>query len=145
MIALASVGIIGAGLVCAQEPGKPPAPPVAPAPAETPKLTEKEAFAIGSYVLGYQQGRGMHGAGFKENEFSTEELMRGLAKGLKGEEADIPEEKMRAAMQMLQELAQKRSEEKEKAKYADKIAKNKEFLEKNGKREGVKTTASGLQ
>ena len=137
--ALAFAGIIGAGPLGAQAPGQPPVAP--PATPKAPELSEKEAFVIVSYVLGHQQGRGLHGAGFKESEFSTEELMKGLVAGMKGEDSAIPEDKMRAAMQMLQGIAQKRAQEKQKVKLAE----NKKFLEENGKREGVTTTASGLQ
>ncbi len=136
-ITLALAGIICAGQVCAQAPA-PAAPPTQPA---APKMSEKEAFAIGSYVLGHQQGQGLHGAGFGEKEFNTEELMKGLMAGLKGEKPSIPEEKMRAAMQVLQGLARERAEQ----RAAKKLEDNKAFLEKNAKREGVKTTSSGLQ
>lgn len=138
--ALTAAGIACVGTVSAQTPGQAP-PPAPPAPPAAPKLTEKEAFAIGSYVLGFQQGQGLNGAGFSDKEFSTEELMKGLMAGLKGEKSAISEEKMRAAMQMLQSLAQQRAKE----KAQKKIAENKTFLEENGKREGVTTTASGLQ
>lgn len=139
-IALAFAGIMSAGQLGAQVPGQP-----APAPPAAPKLTDKEAFTIGSYVLGYQQGRGMHGAGFNDSEFSTEELLKGLVAGLKGEESSIPEAKMRAAMEILQKMAQQRAEAKMREQFADKIKKNEEFLATNAKREGVKTTSSGLQ
>ncbi|MFK7910956.1 MAG: FKBP-type peptidyl-prolyl cis-trans isomerase N-terminal domain-containing protein [Akkermansiaceae bacterium] len=139
-ITLALAGIISAGQVCAQAPAQPApgAPPVKPA---APTMSAKEAFTIGSYVLGHQQGQGLHGAGFGEKEFSADELMKGLMAGLKGEKSSIPEEKMRAAMQVLQGLARERQQKKAEQKLVD----NKAFLESNGKREGVKTTASGLQ
>ena len=139
-LALMFTGIIGIGQICAQTPGQ-PAVPAPPAPPEAPKLSEKEAFTIGAYILGYQQGRGMHGAGFKEGEFNTDELMKGLVDGLKGKDSAIPEDKVAAAMQILQGLVQERA----KKKAEEKLAAGKAFLEKNAKREGVKTTASGLQ
>lgn len=136
-ISLALAGIISAGQVCAQAP----APPSIPMPPAAPKISKEEAFKIGSYVLGHQQGQGLNGAGFGENEFNTDELLRGLMAGLKGEKPEIPEEKMRAAMQTLQGLAKDRADKLAQKKLAD----NKAFLDTNGKREGVKTTSSGLQ
>ena len=127
-IALALAGICCAAQVQAQAPGT-PAPPAPPAQPAAPKLTDKEIMDIGSYVLGYQQGRGLHGAGFGDGEFSTEELVKGLTAGLKGEEPSIPEEKMQAAMQALQAIAQERAQKLEEKKLAD----NKAFLDANGK------------
>ena len=49
-LALAIAGIVGVGQLCAQVPGQ----PAVPAPPAGPKVTEKEAFAIGAYALGYQ-------------------------------------------------------------------------------------------
>lgn len=116
-----------------------------PKVSDLPKLTDKQALTIGAYVLGYQQGRGMHSNGFNENEISKEEFMKGLSAGLKGENSAISELEMRAALAALQKMSQRRSLEKQKAKFAGKIRKNKEFLAANARREGVTTLPSGLQ
>jgi FKBP-type peptidyl-prolyl cis-trans isomerase len=64
-----------------------------------------------------------------------------VASGLKGDKAELTQEEMQKAIQNLQQEAQKRAAaEAEKNQGA-----TKEFLAKNKEKQGVKTTASGLQ
>lgn len=106
-----------------------------------PKLTEGEMKMIFSYFLGFQQGSGLQGAGFKAEEFSTDELVKGFLAGVSGAKLDIPEAKIQSVMNAMQEVAKVR----EAAKAEEKLAAGTVFLAKNGEREGVKTTKSGLQ
>jgi len=130
-------GFVGVSSLSAQAPA-PGAPPAAPA---GPKPTADEMKTVSSYFFGFQQGSGLHGAGFKAEEFSTEELVKGFLAGMSGEKMDIPETKIQSVMTALQALAKEREEAKAKVKLAEGTA----FLEKNGKRDGVITTKSGLQ
>lgn len=116
----------------AQAPGQAPATP--PATPEAPKLDEKEAFMIVAYMLGHQQGKGLKGAGFGGDEINTDELLKGFKEGINGKDAPFDSAKSQAAFSMLQQLLVDR-----------KLAKNKAFLDANAKREGVKTTSSGMQ
>ncbi len=117
-----------------------PAAPAAPAKV-APKVTPAEIKAISSHFLGFQQGSGLHAAGFKAEEFSTEDLVKGFLAGMSGKKMEIPEAKIEEVMRAMQETSKKREAEKATAKLAEGTA----FLEKNGKRKGVITTKSGLQ
>ena len=130
-------GLVGASSLSAQAPA-PGAPPVAPA---GPKPTADEMKMVYSYFFGFQQGSGLQGAGFKAEEFSTEELVKGFLAGMSGTKMEIPEAKIQAVMTALQAVAKEREAAKSKVKLAEGTA----FLEKNGKRKGVITTKSGLQ
>jgi len=130
-------GLVGASSLNAQAPA-PGVPPVAPA---GPKPTADEMKMVSSYFFGFQQGSGLHGAGFKAEEFSTEELVKGFLAGMSGAKMDVPEAKIQAVMTAMQAVAKEREAAKAKVKLAEGTA----FLEKNGKREGVITTKSGLQ
>ncbi|NWK57472.1 FKBP-type peptidyl-prolyl cis-trans isomerase [Verrucomicrobiaceae bacterium N1E253] len=118
----------------------PPAPAPVPTPA-LPELSEAEVKEISSFLLGFQQGQGLGGNGLTAADVSTDDLVKGFLAGLKGGRPEIPEEKIRAAMQALSKAVGDREAKKGEAN----LAAGKAFLEKNGKREGVTTTPSGLQ
>ncbi|MGB0774741.1 MAG: FKBP-type peptidyl-prolyl cis-trans isomerase N-terminal domain-containing protein, partial [Akkermansiaceae bacterium] len=146
------IGLVLAGIICmeplsAHDVGRAHrhGDPNQPKPEDLPKLSDEQALRIGAYVLGYQQGRGIHSNGFNDTEISKEQFMKGLTAGMKGENSTISEPEMRAALAALQKMSQQRALAKQKAKFAGKIKKNKEFLTANAKREGVKTLPSGLQ
>ena len=96
---------------------------------ELPPPTKKE--------IGYAFGI-MMGTSLKEFKLDVDysELMKGLKEAGKKGDADIA-----AAQQVLQRA----TEEAHKKEAAENLAKETEFLEKNAKNEGVKTTESGLQ
>lgn len=132
-------GLAGMSSLSAQAPAA-PTPPPAPA-QELPKLTDAEVKEISSFLLGFQQGQQLGGNGLIAEDVSSNDLVKGFLEGLKGDRPTIPEEKIRAAMAALSQTVQERA-----AKVAEaNLAAGNAFLEKNGKREGVTTTASGLQ
>lgn len=114
-------------------------PPVAP--SRTPQLpqTQKEKE---SYSIGYQVGTSMKYDGIAVD---YDNLLQGLRDAIDGKEPvlqrddmkrlilDLKKKARETAMRKFQELTVRNAEESAK------------FLEQNGKKEGVKTTESGLQ
>jgi FKBP-type peptidyl-prolyl cis-trans isomerase len=129
-----------ASLAGAQNTSTPPAPPQGraqgqqpggpAAPAPTPALTNEQA----SYLFGLTLGESLHGIGL-----STEVLPDQVAKGVK--DAMTGKRSTPQQRQQVQEFAR--------ASMQASAGRNKtaadEFLAKNGKKEGVQTTATGLQ
>jgi FKBP-type peptidyl-prolyl cis-trans isomerase FklB len=113
-------------LAGAQTPANPPA---AAPPAATDPGNEQT-----SYLFGLTFGEQMHSVGIS-NQVSTEAITRGLKDGLSGKKST------RADQQQIQGFVQ--------TVMAAQLAHNKaaaqEFLSKNGKEKGVKTTADGLE
>ena len=136
------IGVLGisslVGLSSISAQNAPPAPPAQPA---IPELTEAEAKAISSYLLGYQHGQRLGGSGLVAADMDNDAVLKGFLEGLKGDKPIYEEAKIRGAMQKLGELVEAR----EAKKATENLAAGKAFLEKNGKRDGVITTASGMQ
>ncbi len=132
-------GFVGLSTLSAQNATPPPAaPPAAPA---LPKLSDAEAKEISSFLLGYQSGQQLGGNGLTAGDVDTATLVKGFVEGLKGDKPSYPEDKIRAAMTQLGKTVQERQAKKAEAN----LAAGTTFLEKNGKRKEVTTTASGLQ
>lgn len=110
--------------------------PAAEKPAIEPQK-DKE-----SYSIGFQVGTGMKTDGVDVN---VEKLIEGLRDAVEGKEAKLGTEEMKKLITDLR----KRVREAQKKKVDDKVAKNlsegRAFLAENKKKEGVKTTESGLQ
>jgi FKBP-type peptidyl-prolyl cis-trans isomerase len=133
VISLASLA--GAGSLSAQNATPPAAPPAAP------QLTDAEVKTISSYLLGLQSSQQFGGAGLTAADVSMDDFAKGFLAGLKGDKPEYPEAKIRAAMTALGKTVQDRQ-----AKASEKnLAAGEAFLAENGKRDGVTTTASGLQ
>jgi FKBP-type peptidyl-prolyl cis-trans isomerase len=71
-------------------------------------------------------------------------IIAGIADGFAGKPA-LTEEEQKAVIMDLQKSAMARAEEKEKAAASTNLKAGEAFLAENAKKEGVKTTASGLQ
>lgn len=144
------------------DPAKPAAPATAATPAvsanadaaavpavpETPAKPALDPAVVktnSSYALGYRTGGNFAQQfgrfGVSAADLDTESFLKGFLTAFKGEKPGIEEEKLQAAMQALGDLLQNR----EKEAAAANLEKGKKFLEENGKRSGVTTTASGLQ
>lgn len=141
--AVSLTGFFGVSTINAQTATPPTAPPVAPTPAQPklPEISDAEAKEISSYLLGLQQGQQLGGNGLIAEDVDTAALVKGFLEGLKGGKPDYPDEKLRAAMNSLSNKVQARAAKKSEVN----LAAGKAFLEKNGKRKEVTTTASGLQ
>jgi FKBP-type peptidyl-prolyl cis-trans isomerase len=95
-----------------------------------------------SYAIGRQMGESVKNAGV---ELDADALFRGLDEGMEGIESALTVEQLNAAMMNFQKLAQAKQAEMAKEQAAVATKEGEEFLAKNGAREGVITTASGLQ
>jgi len=105
--------------------------------AEPPKMDEASSM---SYALGYQVGRDLAGT-----EVRNDALLQGLKDGQAGTNARLNPEEMQAAIAAL-ETRINEQRVKAQAEAAQKAAAaGAAFLADNARREGVKTTASGLQ
>ncbi|HTK98475.1 MAG TPA: FKBP-type peptidyl-prolyl cis-trans isomerase [Pseudomonadales bacterium] len=108
-----------------------------PEPVKGPELESEVAKA--SYGLGYNI------AGNIENQYGkaldTKAFQTGIDDGFAGTKAKVPEDQVLAALNALNDA---RAEEKGKLAETN-LAAAKAYLAENGKKEGVVTTASGLQ
>lgn len=140
-----AIGIFGlaslvavSSLSAQRAPAAPVRPPVTPAAA---KLSDAEVKEISSYLLGLQSSANFAGAGLTSDDLDMAQVSKGFLAGLKGEKPTYAEAKIQAAMKTLGERIQARALK----KAEDNLTTGKVFLAENGKREGVKTSASGLQ
>lgn len=123
-----------------------PATPAAEAPA-TPAapIDPAKVKTQSSYGLGFRSGGEFAQAygqfGIKAEDLDTESFLKGFLAAFKGDKPEVAEADLQAAMQALGELLQAR----EKEGAAKNLEAGKAFLAENAKREGVTTTASGLQ
>lgn len=109
---------------------------------ETPTATVSE-FVTLEQKVSYGVGRNIGGEIARDAGFDAdvEALVAGLRDSLSGAESRISEEELQAAFVDIRKVAQ----EKAARKAAENSAKAAAFLATNAKREGVVTTASGLQ
>lgn len=145
-------GALALGLIASSSAAETPAPakteattPAIEAPA-APKLDPAVVKTDASYALGFRTGGGFteqfgrFGVGADDlDEASFTKGILAAIKGVKPTEAEGA--KLQAAMGALGEMLQAR----EKASAAANLEAGKKFLEENGKRKEVITTASGLQ
>jgi FKBP-type peptidyl-prolyl cis-trans isomerase len=80
----------------------------------------------------------------QELDVDAKALAAGIADGFAGKPA-LTEQEMKAAIMDLQKSAMARAEEKQKAGAEKNLKAGEDFLAANAKKDGVKTTASGLQ
>lgn len=99
--------------------------------------TQKIAYAIGLDI-----GRKMQQQGL---EIDPAIVGRGLADGFSGGRSLLDEEGMRQAMMEFQQLMVAKERARQDEQGAEQAAAGAAFLADNGKKEGVKTTESGLQ
>ena len=95
-----------------------------------------------SYAIGAQTGRTLR----KDNvEIDAEMLVRGLRDGLGGDRMLLSEKDLRAVMSRVQQEVHKNMVLNRRALGERNLEEGAKFLAENGKKEGVVTTASGLQ
>ncbi len=131
--------LVGLSSISAQDAA--PTPPKAPVAPAAPEISEAEKKQIRSYIIGYQHGQSLFGYGLIADDVDNDAVMKGFLEGLKGDKPSYEEEKIRVVMQAFVETMQERQAK----KAAANLAAGQAFLAENGKREGVITTASGLQ
>ena len=106
---------------------------------DKPDLTNPKQKA--SYAVGLDLAAKLNR---QELDLDAKALTAGIADGFAGKPA-LTEEQKEAAIMDLQKSAMARAEEKQKAAGGTNLAAGEAFLVENAKKEGVKTTASGLQ
>jgi FKBP-type peptidyl-prolyl cis-trans isomerase FklB len=95
-----------------------------------------------SYSIGYDIGSTFK----KQNiELNTEALFNGLREGLAGKEASLSKEEREKTLQTFQQQMMEKQAAASKEAATKNAAEGEKFLTENKKKEGVKTTASGLQ
>ena len=105
--------------------------------AEAPAMDETASM---SYALGYQLGRDLAGT-----EVRNDALLQGITDGRSGADAKLGPDAMQAALTALeQRINEQRAKAQAEAAQKAAVAGN-AYLAANAKREGVTTTASGLQ
>jgi FKBP-type peptidyl-prolyl cis-trans isomerase FklB len=110
---------------------------VASRAAEPPKMDEASSM---SYALGYQVGRDLSGT-----DVRSEALLQGLKDGQSGTAARLGPEEMQAALTTLETRINEQRLKAQREASEKAAAAGTAYLAENAKREGVKTTASGLQ
>ncbi|MFC4991038.1 FKBP-type peptidyl-prolyl cis-trans isomerase N-terminal domain-containing protein [Rubritalea tangerina] len=144
-LSIAAFGIALSSSTFAQEPTPAPAAEDKKAPAaeekKTPALSPEEIKSRTSYGIGYQNAFQLANAGLIASDFDKDAFFSGFQEALNGAELKYTPEQLDAAMQALQASLMER----DKKIGEENLAKGKAFLEENAKKEGVKTTESGLQ
>jgi FKBP-type peptidyl-prolyl cis-trans isomerase FklB len=136
---IAAAVLATAGFAHAQDDTAPatPAPAEKPA-AEKPAISKQDlGYAIGTMIAGNLKQQGL--------DVDVAELAKGISDTLEGKKPRLDETQVQQVMMAMQQQQMQAQQE----KAAAAAGKNKEegaaFLAKNGKEEGVVTTASGLQ
>ena len=110
------------------------------------KITLKTQEEKISYIMGHDMGKRIL-ADIKQRDFNvkTSIILQGLTDAFNGKESVLPDSVVQSVMMAFQmEMQAKQQAEAEKAS-AENEGKGKTFLDANGKKDSVKTTASGLQ
>jgi FKBP-type peptidyl-prolyl cis-trans isomerase FklB len=95
-----------------------------------------------SYAIGLELGNSLKKG---KMDVSTEKLLKGLKDGLSGEKPLLTEDQVKETMTALQKDMMEKQAAAAKEEGAKNAADGEKFLAENKKKEGVKTTASGLQ
>jgi len=114
------------------------------APKAAPKADPKGDKDKISYAIGLSVGRNMKGDGL-DSEVDTAVILKGLQDGLSGAKPQFTDAELREAMMGLQKRVMDKRQDAAKVSGEKNKKAGEEFLAANGKKEGVKTTASGLQ
>jgi FKBP-type peptidyl-prolyl cis-trans isomerase len=143
-------GALALGLAASTSAETPAAAPVEATtpPIEVPAQPKLDPAVVkedSSYALGFRTGSTFNQQfgrfGVAADDLDQQSFLKGFLAALKGGKPELEEEKLQAAMAALGDMLQTR----EKETAASNLEAGKKFLEENSKREGVITTASGLQ
>lgn len=111
-----------------------------PVADDSAKLETMEQKA--NYIIGHNLGKNLQGGGLT---IEVDALALALAEVRDGKASRFSEEETQKVMQEVQQKAMAKQEEEQKKISETNIAAGKKFLEENKAKEGVVTTASGLQ
>lgn len=95
-----------------------------------------------NYIIGHNLGKNLQGGGLT---IESDAMALALAEVRDGKASRFSEEETQKIMQEVQQKAMTKQEEEQKKVSETNIAEGKKFLEENKVKEGVVTTASGLQ
>ena len=105
-----------------------------------------------SYTIGLSIGRQLLGDGFQAVDLQGQEFLDGMLDAMENRKPKLPEEQMRAVAQQIDQILEKRFQEREKLKMQSKstiaepnLTKSKQFLAANAKQPSVVELPSGLQ
>ncbi|PQJ29162.1 FKBP-type peptidyl-prolyl cis-trans isomerase [Rubritalea profundi] len=137
-LSIAAIGLAFTATSFAQEP-KTPAAPAAEKKAEqlSPEVVKSRTF----YGIGYQSALQLADAGLIVSDFDKDAFLSGFTEALSGAERKFTPEQLDAAMQTMQASLMAR----DKKIGEENLEKGTAFLAENAKRDGIKTTESGLQ
>lgn len=113
-------------------------PATTPAPSVTEDPLKNVPMDKVSYFIGNNFGKRLSGQGFTLN---YDQVLQGIKDGAESKEGKFPPAELESAMQLFQTAMQQL----ESQRGERNIAAGKAFLAENGKKQGVTTTASGLQ
>ncbi len=137
-LSIAAIGLAFTATSFAQEP-KTPAAPAAEKKAE--QLSPEVVKSRTSYGIGYQNAFQLANAGLIVSDFDKNAFLSGFTEALSGAELKFTPEQLDAAMQTLQASLMAR----DKKIGEENLKKGTAFLAENAKKDGIKTTESGLQ
>ena len=100
-------------------------------------LTQRFSYSVGANI-----GRNMRQ---QDVELDFDAFIKGLKDALSNNELSLTTGEMQKAFDDFQAISQKKREERRKKQAEDNLKEGAEFLAANKKKEGVKTTKSGLQ
>ncbi len=146
-LSVVATGLLGASVAAlaqaptapAQKPAAAPAPAAAAPAAASFYKTERERIG---YAIGANVGRGLKETGV---DVDPAALAAAVTDALSGSPAKMTDAEMASTLNALQEGLQKKQMEKTKATSDSNKKEGDAFLAANKTKEGVKTTASGLQ
>lgn len=134
-----AVAVAAAGLADGQDAPKTEAKKDAAAETPAATATEMNAEQRAAYAIGRNIGSNIKRQGL--GSLDADLLARGIREALKGEKSALSDEELQAAIGELQNIMERKKAEAGKSN----LEAGRKYLEANGKKEGVKTTKSGLQ
>lgn len=111
-------------------------------PAVSSPVKLESTMEKGSYLIGHNIGSQLKG---DDVDADINALIAGIKDGLSGKDSQIPAKDARTVMQAFQKAVQDKASAKAKVAGEQNAKEAKEFLAKNAKKAGVKSTPSGLQ
>ncbi|HMU65597.1 MAG TPA: FKBP-type peptidyl-prolyl cis-trans isomerase [Cellvibrionaceae bacterium] len=123
---------------CNKDQDKAAAKPEA-APAQVALNTMEEKV---SYIVGFRMASQAKASGFT---LDKKTLSQAITDAQEGKDAQIPQEEQQKIMTEFQQQQETKHQEEMKKVGEENLKKGQDFIAENGKKEGVKTTASGLQ
>ncbi|MFT5882574.1 MAG: FKBP-type peptidyl-prolyl cis-trans isomerase [Crocinitomicaceae bacterium] len=140
-LSIAALGLAFTATSFAQEPATPTSAVTPPVEIKAAKLSPEEVKSRTSYGIGYQSAFQLANAGLIVSDFDKKAFLNGFTEALSGAELKFTPDKLDIAMQTLQASLMER----DKKIGEENLKIGTAFLAENAKKDGIKTTESGLQ